>query len=280
MKMSAKGTLYLVGTPIGNLGDITLRALDTLKKVDLIAAEDTRQTQKLLNHYEINQSITSYFEHNKKEKGAVLLQELLQGKSVALVTDAGMPGISDPGTDLVKACISEDIPVTVIPGPSAILTGLVASGLDTDGFVFAGFFPRSAKEKKALLQELACEQRTVIFYESPHRLASTLADLEAAWGDRLCCVARELTKMFEEYKRGHLSEVRAYFESKTVKGEITLIVAGYRKEDSAFSWEEIESKAAALLQEGLSKKEAAKTIAQAYGVSSRELYNTLVRQNK
>ncbi|MDX9872467.1 MAG: 16S rRNA (cytidine(1402)-2'-O)-methyltransferase [Clostridia bacterium] len=280
MEKPSKGRLFLVGTPIGNLGDITLRALETLKTVDLIAAEDTRQTQKLLTHYAIHQRTTSYFEHNKKQKGAALLEELLQGKTIALVSDAGMPGISDPGSDLVQACLAREIPVTVIPGPSALLTGLVASGLDTDSFVFAGFFPRVMKEKKALLTELARERRTIVFYESPHRLGQTLADIGSAWGDRPCCVARELTKIYEEYQRGTLSEVRQYFAQKTVKGEITLMIAGCRDEGVLLSWEEIESKAAALLESGLSKKEAAKTVAEACGVSRRELYNRIVRTDK
>lgn len=278
MEQPSKGILFLVGTPIGNLEDITLRALETLKNVDLVAAEDTRQTQKLLNHYDIHKNTTSYFEHNKKQKGALLLQELQQGKKIALVSDAGMPGISDPGSDLVKLCLAQDIPVTVIPGPSAILAGIVASGLNTDSFVFAGFFPRSAKDRKALLTELKLEKRTIVFYESPHRIEATLTEIGYAWGDRPCCVARELTKIYEEYQRGAISEVRQYFAQKKIKGEITLIIAGYQDEEVAPSWAEIEAKAAVLLESGVSQKEAVKIIAEEYAVSRRELYNRMVRK--
>jgi len=266
-----------VGTPIGNLGDITLRALETLKNADLIAAEDTRQTQKLLSHFSIKKPITSYFEHNKRSKGAEIIDELLRGKMVVLVSDAGMPGISDPGSDLVKECIEKDIKVSVIPGPSALLTGLVASGLDTSAFIYVGFFPRQTKEKKKLLDTLAKEPRTLIFYESPHRLCSTLEEIKASWDDRGCCVARELTKIYEEYRRGALSEVLDYYKNKSIKGEITLIIEGYKSEDASFSWEEIEDRVASLINMGSSKKEAIKEAAGEYGISRRELYNRVMK---
>lgn len=266
-----------MGTPIGNLGDITLRALETLKNADLVAAEDTRQTQKLLSHFSIKKTITSYFEHNKRSKGPEIIEELLQGKMVALVSDAGMPGISDPGSDLVKECIKKDIKVSVIPGPSALLTGLVASGQDTSAFIFAGFFPRQTKDKKKLLETLAQEPRTLIFYESPHRLCSTLEELKASWGDRGCCVARELTKIYEEYRRGTLSEVLEYYKDKSIKGEITLIIEGYKAETVSFTWEEIEDRAAFLINNGLSKKEAIKQAAEEYDISRRELYNRMMK---
>lgn len=277
MENNSPGTLYLVGTPIGNLKDITLRALETLQQVDLIAAEDTRQTQKLLNHYEIHKPVTSYFEHNKKSKGPLLIEELSQGKNIALVSDAGMPGISDPGCDLVQECIKVKIPLTVIPGPAAVVTALVASGLDSTGFIFAGFFPRTNKEKKELLASLAGEKRTLIFYESPQRLCQTLETIREAWGERHCCVARELTKVFEEYQRGTLSEIIDYYQEHPVKGEITFLLEGVQAQEiKSYTREEMQECYTKLLQEGLSKKEALKETARRLGVSKRELYNLVM----
>lgn len=277
MERPEKGSLFLVATPIGNLGDITLRGLDTLKSVDLIAAEDTRQTQKLLNHYAVEKPLTSYFEHNKKQKGPLLIRELAAGKNIALVSDAGLPGISDPGADLVKLCIEEKIKVTVIPGPSALLTGLVASGLDTSGFVFAGFFPRENKERNKLLDELAEETRTILFYESPHRLRQTVRLLLESWGNRRCCIARELTKVYEEFRRGTFTEVLEAYGDQQVKGEITLIIEGRQEEKKAADWEEIHSAAVKLVDKGYSQKEAAREVAQSFGVSRRELYNLMLK---
>lgn len=281
-KGNKQGTLFLVGTPIGNLKDITLRALDILQEVDLIAAEDTRQTQKLLNHYNIHKPVTSYYEHNKITKGPFLIAELSQGKNIALVSDAGMPGISDPGDDLVQECISQKIPLTVVPGPSAVLTALVASGLDCSGFVFAGFFPRSKKEKKRLLEELEHEKKTVIFYESPYRLQQTLAELLQTWGDRRCCVARELTKVFEEYRRGSLGELCAYYGSNPVKGEITLLIEGaqVQKEKNNCTSAEIEDCYKGLMCQGFSKKEALKEAARLLKISKREIYHQVMIKPK
>ncbi len=277
MERSTCGTLFIVGTPIGNLGDITLRALETLKSVDLIAAEDTRQTNKLLNHYGIKKPVTSYFEHNKAVKGPFIIQELLNGKNIALVSDAGMPGISDPGAELIKACINYQVPLTVVPGPSAVLTGLVASGLDTTGFVFCGFFPRENKEKRKLLESLGQETRTMIFYESPHRLRDTLMIIRENWGNRQCCVARELTKLYEEYQRGTISQVLAVFEDKPPKGEITLIIEGNQgKEAKELSWEEAEASFRELVNKGMSKKEAVKEAARLSGIPKRELYRRVM----
>jgi 16S rRNA (cytidine1402-2'-O)-methyltransferase len=277
VERSTCGTLFIVGTPIGNLGDITLRALETLKSVDLIAAEDTRQTIKLLNHYGIKKPVTSYFEHNKLVKGPVLIQELLEGKNVALVSDAGMPGISDPGAQLIRECIGKEIPLTVIPGPSAVLTGLVASGLDTTGFVFCGFFPREKKEKKRLLDSLGQETRTMVFYESPHRLRDTLLVIQENWGNRQCCVARELTKVFEEYVRGTISHILAGLEDKSLKGEITLIIEGNQEgESKKLSFEEAESCFRELVSKGMSKKEAVKEAARLSGIPKRELYQRVM----
>lgn len=272
------GTLFLVGTPIGNLGDITLRALETLKSVDLIAAEDTRQTRKLLNHYAITKAVTSYHHHNRHAKGARLLEELGRGTNIALVSDAGMPGISDPGSDLVKACIDQGITVTVIPGPSALITGLAASGLDTGGFLYCGFFPRQKKDRKKLLDSIGGEERTLIFYESPRRLAATLREMREAWGDRRCCVARELTKVFEEYRRGTIGEILIGLEDQEVKGEITLVVAGNPRETAAAaSWEEAENMVEELVKTGLSRKEAVKETALELGIIKRELYARVMK---
>ncbi len=274
----SNGTLFIIGTPIGNLEDITLRALDTLKNIDLIAAEDTRQTKKLLNHFSINKPIVSYHEHNKFSKGPVLVQELQAGKNIGLVSDAGMPGISDPGAELVQACIEEDIEITVIPGPSAVITGLVASGLDTNGFVFAGFFPRSSKERKKILDSLGQEQRTIIFYESPRRLLETLKIIKEAWGDRQCCIARELTKLYEEFQRGKISDILSEYEIKTVKGEITLLLEGRTiHQDAKPSWDTIEAYYLELIEEGLARKDAVKEAAKHWGISKRELYNRVMK---
>lgn len=276
VKAKKTGTLYIVGTPIGNLKDITLRALETLKEVDLIAAEDTRHTQKLLNHYAIVKPVTSYFEHNKVAKGAWLLEKLKEGANIALVSDAGMPGISDPGADLVKACLHENIPLTVIPGPSAILTALVASGLDCSGFVFVGFFPRLKKEKKKIFAELREEKRTLVFYESPNRLLTTLGEIKEAWGERYCCVARELTKIYEEYRRGTVSEQIGYWQDHPPKGEITLLVEGAKTEDlPTVTPEKIIACYQDLMVKGLSSPEALKETAKLLNVPKREVYQIL-----
>ncbi len=276
------GTLYVVGTPIGNLGDITLRAIETLKKVDLIAAEDTRQSRKLLNHLGIEKPLTSYYEHNKLTKGPQLLTELQNGKNIALVSDAGMPGVSDPGADLIKSCIEQGLPITVIPGPSALITALVASGLDTGGFVFLGFFPRGRNEQKKLLEQVEKEPRTLIFYESPHRLQATLQVLRDNLGDRQCCVARELTKIYEEFKRGSISEVLNTFGEEKVKGELTVLLEGFRESESGEtpSWEDITEKVTVLREQGFSLGEAAKIAAKQCGLTKREIYNYLLRQEQ
>lgn len=278
MEINLRGALFLVGTPIGNLGDLTFRALEILKDVDLIAAEDTRQTRKLLNHYNVNKPVTSYYEHNKLSKGSLLIQELSAGKKVALVSDAGMPGISDPGYDLVRECIDKGIKVIPIPGPTAIITGLVASGLDTAGFVFGGFFPREKKEQKRILAELYAEKKTIIFYESPHRLTKTLAVINEGWGDRGCCVARELTKVHEEFVRGSVSEVLGHFLEIPVRGEIALFLEGHKPEEMAEpSIEEAEEYFKTLISQGIERKEAVKETARLTGVSKRELYNRVMR---
>ncbi|MDI3281107.1 MAG: 16S rRNA (cytidine(1402)-2'-O)-methyltransferase, partial [Bacillota bacterium] len=220
------GALYLVGTPIGNLEDITLRALKVLREVDLVAAEDTRRSRQLLSHFGIRTRLVSYHEHNKKTRGPQLLAELRAGRRVALVTDAGMPGISDPGFELVRDAAEAAIPVVAVPGPSAFLLALAASGLPTRRFVFEGFLPRAAAERRRCLERLAAEERTVVFYEAPHRLPATLKDLADLAGDRPLVVARELTKCFEEIQRGTARELAARLLSREPRGEYVLVLGG------------------------------------------------------
>ena len=225
-KNKTSGILYICGTPIGNLEDITLRALKVLKNVKLIAAEDTRHTKKLLNHYQINTKITSYYEYNKFKKAPYLVEILKNGQDIALVSDAGMPGISDPGYVLVNLVLKNNIKIIPVPGVSALITALVVSGLPTDKFVFEGFLPRKIKERKRYFKSIENEERTVIFYETPHRLKRTLKDMLEIWGDRKIVIARELTKKFEEIIRGNLSQVITEINTKEIKGEITLVVQG------------------------------------------------------
>jgi len=225
-KNETEGILYICGTPIGNLEDITLRALKILKKVKLIAAEDTRHTKKLLNHYQINTKVSSYYEYNKFKKAPYLVEILKNGQDIALVSDAGMPGISDPGYVLVNLALKNNIKIIPVPGVSALLTALVVSGLPTDKFVFEGFLPRKIKERKRYFRSIENEERTVIFYETPHRLKRALKDMLEIWGDREIVIARELTKKYEEIIRGKLSQVLTEISTKEIKGEITLIVQG------------------------------------------------------
>ena len=225
-KNETRGILYICGTPIGNLEDITLRALKILKKVKLIAAEDTRHTKKLLNHYQINTKVTSYYEYNKFKKAPYLLEILKNGQDIALVSDAGMPGISDPGYILINLTLKNNIKIIPVPGVSALITALVVSGLPTDKFVFEGFLPRKIKERKRYYKSIENEERTIIFYETPHRLKKALKDMLDVWGERKIVIARELTKMYEEIIRGNLSQVITEINTKEIKGEITLVVQG------------------------------------------------------
>lgn len=222
------GRLYMVSTPIGHLEDITLRALRILKEVSIVAAEDTRHTQKLFSHYQIHTPLTSYHDHNKEEKSEILLQRLKEGQSLALVTDAGTPGISDPGYYLINRCIQAGIPISPISGPSAFLAALTVSGLPTDAFVFEGFLPKKRTGRLKQLNALKEEPRTIILYESPHRLVRCLHDLVEVLGDRRVVVARELTKLYEEIIRGRLTEVIPKMEGRSIRGEITLVVEGNR----------------------------------------------------
>ena len=232
-KNKTEGILYICGTPIGNLEDITLRALKILKKVKLIAAEDTRHTKKLLNHYRINTKATSYYEYNKFKKAPYLVEILKNGQDIALVSDAGMPGISDPGYVLIDLALKSNIKIIPVPGVSALTTALVVSGLPTDKFVFEGFLPRKIKERKKYFKSIENEERTIIFYEAPHRLKRALKDMLDIWGDRRIIIARELTKKYEEIIRGNLNQVLTEINTKEIKGEITLVVqGGIRKKEN------------------------------------------------
>jgi 16S rRNA (cytidine1402-2'-O)-methyltransferase len=223
---SAQGTLYIVSTPIGNMEDITLRALRILKEVDLIAAEDTRRTGLLLRHFEIQTSLTSYFEGNELKKREFILAKLKEGKNVALVSDAGTPGISDPGFRLIQWAIENQLPIVPIPGPSAALTALSVSGLPTDAFFFKGFLPHKSKKRRDLLKQLEEVKETLVFYESPHRISETLQDILEILGDREIVLTRELTKVYEEIIRGKASEILNQIGDRTLKGEITLVISG------------------------------------------------------
>ncbi len=280
--MDSKGILYLVATPIGNLEDITLRAIRILKEVDFIAAEDTRQTIKLLNHFEIKKSLVSYYEHNKREKGNYLLGQLLEGKNIALVSDAGTPGISDPGEDLVKLCIEKDIKVSAIPGPVAAVTGLVVSGLPSGRFAFEGFLPMNKRSRRERLASLKNEVRTIVFYEAPHKLIHTLKDLYEAFGNRKVVFARELTKRFEEIIRCELKEAIDKYEAQSPKGEFVVMVEGISEdeitENHKKSWDNmsLEEHLDLYIGEGLDKKDAMKKVAEDRGISKREVYKALL----
>ena len=280
--MNNKGILYLVATPIGNLEDITLRAIRTLKEVDLIAAEDTRQTVKLLNHFDIKKPMVSYYEHNKVEKGNYLVEQLLQGKNIALVSDAGSPGISDPGEDLVKLAIANDIEVTMTPGPVAAVTGLVLSGLPTGRFVFEGFLPMNKRARKDRIISLKKEVRTIILYEAPHKLLYTLKDLYEVLGDRNLVIARELTKRFEQVLRCTVAEAIELYESSSPKGEFVLILEGISEneifEEEIGKWKDVslEEHFNMYIKKGLDRKEAIKKVAEDRGLSKREVYNNLL----
>ena len=257
------GKLYICPTPIGNLEDITYRTLRVLNEVDLIAAEDTRHSVKLLNHFEISKPLTSYFEHNKDSKGIYLINKLLEGENIALISDAGMPGISDPGEDLIKLAIENNIEVDVLPGATAFVVALVGSGMDTHKFAFEGFLDRDKKLRRNRLEELKEEERTMIFYESPHRLKDTLKDMLKILGNRKISVNRELTKKYQEIIREDIETVINIFNEKEVKGEFVLIVDGFKGEKTSTSdysnlseREYVET----LLKDGMSKKDAIKVV--------------------
>ena len=269
------GTLYICSTPIGNLEDASYRLIRVLNEVDLIACEDTRHTQILLNHYQIKKPTISYFQHNQRAREDTLVDRLKSGENIALVSDAGTPGISDPGHLLIERAWNEGIRVEVIPGPSALTSALVVSGMDSSTFVFQGFPPPRASQRKRALARLAQEERTMVFYESPRRLLSLLHDMKQVWGDRRVAVARELTKLHEEVKRGLLSEVITYYEEYSPRGEITVIVEGFKKEGSP-DLDEICNEVIQLVGQGIEKKEALSQKAREYGVKKSDLYNRIV----
>ena len=276
------GILYLCATPIGNLQDMSFRVLETLKSVDLIAAEDTRNSIKLLNHYDIHTPMTSYHEFNKYDKANVLIDELKGGKNIALITDAGTPAISDPGEVLVKMAREEGITVTSLPGPCALITALTLSGLPTRRFIFEGFLPKEKKERKEVLKSLEKETRTVILYEAPHHLKGTLKELQEALGDREIVLCRELTKKFEEAVTFTISSAAEYYESHEPKGEYVLVIRGMDEEElSAHKKESFESMTIAehvamYESQGLERKEAMKKAATDRGISKRDVYQALL----
>ncbi len=272
------GTLYVVATPIGNLEDITLRALRVLKEVDVIAAEDTRHTQILLSHYGIRTPLTSYHEHNEKTKARQLMSRLERGEQIALVSDAGTPAISDPGYRLAVEAIRGGIPVIPIPGASALTAVLSAGGLPTDRFVFDGFLPAKKQERRARLRALSSETRTLVIYEAPHRLTETLNDLVEILGDRETVLAREVSKVHEEFLRGRLTEVAKQIAGREIKGELTLLIGGSRGQ-SEVSQEQIEKEIRKLKDDGLRVKEIAEILGEKYGYPKKEIYRLALTQS-
>lgn len=267
------GTLYVVGTPIGNLEDITFRAVRILQTVDLIAAEDTRHTGKLLQHFQVKTPQTSYHEHNSTSRIPELLEQLVNGKAIALVSDAGMPGISDPGYELVKACVEVGITVVAIPGASAAITALSASGLPTDRFIFEGFLPAKSQQRREHLESLQAEPRTLIFYESPHRLRDTLQDLGEVWGsDRQIVMARELTKLYEEFWRGTIADAIAYYNQREPQGEYTLVLAGTPPSQPHLTEEQLKAELLQLMKQGISRSQASRQLAKETSQPRRHLY--------
>lgn len=279
-----RGKLYLCATPIGNLEDITFRVLRILKEADLIAAEDTRNSRKLLNHFDIHTPMTSYHEYNKYDKGRWLIQQMEEGKDIALITDAGTPGISDPGEELVAMCRQEGIEVSSVPGPAACITALTMSGLPTRRFSFEAFLPADKKERKAVLEELKRDTRTVVLYEAPHRLLKTLEELYQELGNRQIAVCRELTKKHETLFRAALGEACSYYRENPPKGECVLILEGRPREElekeAQQKWEElsVEDHVKLYLDKGMEKKEAMKQAAKDRGVSKRDIYQALLER--
>lgn len=273
------GTLYVVGTPIGNLGDLSPRAVETLSTVDFIAAEDTRVTLKLLNHFEIKKPMISYFEHNKRERGEIICSRIMQGENCAIVTDAGMPCISDPGEDLIKLCEEKGIKTIVIPGPSAVISALAVSGLETGRFTFEGFLSVNKKSRKDHLNSLKKEKRTMIFYEAPHKLPATLKDFYESFGERKLTIVREITKIHEETIRTTTKLAAENLADGSIKGEIVLVLEG----DKITEWEEAEytldtavNLAKELMEKGQKPSDAAKEAASISGFKKNEIYRNLI----
>jgi 16S rRNA (cytidine1402-2'-O)-methyltransferase len=276
------GKLYLCATPIGNLEDITFRVIRILKEVDLIAAEDTRHSRKLLNHYEIKTPMTSYHEHNKIEKANYLVEQLLTGKQIAIITDAGTPAISDPGEELVRIAYEAGIEVTSLPGPCALITGLTLSGLSTRRFSFEAFLPTDKKERHKILEELVKDTRTIIIYEAPHRLKRTLKELNETLGNRTLTIIRELTKIHETVWRTTLDDASAVYESSEPKGEYVLVIEGRSHKEleaekqSLWETKSILEHMDIYIEKGIDKKEAMKLVAKDRGISKREVYKELI----
>lgn len=271
------GTLYVVGTPIGNLEDWSVRAVRTLQQVDFIAAEDTRVTLKLLNHFEIKKPMVSYHEHNARQKGPEIVRQLLDGQNGAIVTDAGMPCISDPGEDLVRLCTEAGVPVQVIPGPTAAMSALALSGLSTGKFAFEGFLPAQHKERLAALEEVRRERRTLIFYEAPHKLSACLEDMAQVLGERKISLCRELTKIHEEVRRTTLPEAAAYYRENVPRGEFVLVVEGCPEEEAqpeAISFAEAVELVHRLAAGGAALSQAAKDVARQTGYKKNDLYKS------
>lgn len=267
-----RGTLYIVSTPIGNLEDITLRALRILKSVDVIAAEDTRHSLKLLNYYNISKPMISYWKEKEKVKSEILIEKLKRGESIALISDAGTPGISDPGTVIIKKAIAEGFQPIAIPGPSALIAALSISGLSANEFVFIGFLPSKSKQRQNSLKNLSLEQRTLIFYEAPHRIIDTLNDIKNIFGDREGFVAKEITKLHEHIYRGKISQIVKELEKSKISGEYVIIIEGKQNVEKIVS-EGILSEIKFLMKRGFSRKEAVKKVAEEYGLSKKELYD-------
>ena len=270
------GTLFVVGTPIGNLGDISPRALKTLKECDFIAAEDTRVTLKLLNHFEIKKPLISYFEHNRRQKGEYITDRILGGENCAIVTDAGMPAVSDPGEDLVALCHEKGIPVSVVPGPSAFVAAIALSGLPVGRFTFEGFLSVSKVSRREHLEDVKKEKRTMVFYEAPHKLSATLSDMYAYFGDRRIAIVREITKIHEEVIRLSLKEAAEKYKEESLKGEIVLVIEGYTEdEDDEPTLEDAILKAKEYMNEGMSVSFAAKQAAKDTGIKKGDIYKAL-----
>ena len=279
--MNENGRLYLCATPIGNLGDITYRAVELLRTADLIAAEDTRHTRGLLAHYDIHTPMTSYHEHNKDSKGPELIARMQAGETIVCVSDAGLPGIADPGGDLARRAITAGIPVTPLPGANAALSALICAGLPLEGFTFVGFLPRKEKKRREVLARVAAYPETLIFYEAPHRLRETLDALTAKLGaERQACAARELTKKFEELRRMTLGDLLAHYREHEPRGEFVLVVAGAGETAAANDGEEMSliEHYAAHIAAGLDKKEAMRRTAQERGISRRDVYQAVLAE--
>ncbi|MFO8148505.1 MAG: 16S rRNA (cytidine(1402)-2'-O)-methyltransferase [Gillisia sp.] len=282
------GKLYICGTPIGNLEDITLRSLKTLRKVDLIAAEDTRHTRKLLNHFNIDKPLTSYHEFNKGEKSDYILQYLKKGQDVALVSDAGMPGICDPGYEIINLVIQNHIQVIPIPGVSALTTALVISGFEMSSFIFEGFIPKKKAEKEQFFSRLREEKRTIIFYESPFRIKDSLTMIKQTMGERKIVITRELTKKFEEIKRGYLSEIISEVSPQNIKGELTLVLQGFKGKknelestaDDSKIKDEIKKKMKIYLKKGYYNKDIVLLITKEYNVPKNWVYQNILEERK